>query len=183
MSIAPPAFHTLPYVPGSPLRLKLRLKAAPSGTTLDLTGAQVRLAFWSADGRQQYASCLADLSAAATGRVDLALTAVETEAIPADARYDCLLINSLGKRRYLFYGGVEQGVDLADVIDGGTDIVAPPSIIDGGTAMTAGVVVINAGTIAFTVIDGGLASTAGESVVSGSTAGDVVDGIFNAGGA
>lgn len=141
MSVPPPALYPLPLTPGSPLLLKLRLKAAATSTALDLTGAQVKLAFFSEDGQQQFASCSSTMVSATTGRVDLALGGPETAGIPVDARYDCLLINSLGKRRYLFYGTVVQFT----VIDGGTAAAAGPVDIDGGTAAAVGTVVIDPG--------------------------------------
>jgi len=140
MSIAPPAAYTLPLTPGAPLLLKLRLKAAATDSVLDLTGAQVKLAFFSSDGSQQLASCSATLVSAVSGRVDLALGAGDTAGIPADARYDCLLINSLGKRRYLFYGPVA----LTAIVDGGT-AAAVGDDIDGGTALVVGPIDIDGG--------------------------------------
>lgn len=136
MTIAPPAYLQLPRPGSQPFQLKLRVKSQGSGTLHNLSSAQLRLSFWSEDGSTMYASATATPVDASAGRVDFNLDATQAGAIPVDARFDLLLVNSLGRRRYLIYGDVIEPIGPVMEIFGGSASVTGDEIFGGSASAT-----------------------------------------------
>jgi len=74
------------------------------GVVLDITGWTVLAQVWDKDRTTKYGDFTVDITDATTGAVTLTLPYTVTTVLPAEARYDVMLINTSGLREYYLEG-------------------------------------------------------------------------------
>jgi hypothetical protein len=74
------------------------------GVVINLTGAQVLAQVWDKKRTQKYGDFTVTVSAPTTGAVELLLPYTVTTTLPAEARYDVMVLRPGGLREYYLEG-------------------------------------------------------------------------------
>jgi hypothetical protein len=98
-----PAVHNIRPQRRADYTLRIVLKDG-NGTPIDLTGAQVLAQVWDKKRTTKYGDFTVTLPTPSTGAVELVLGRAITAVLPAEARYDVMVINASGLREYYLEG-------------------------------------------------------------------------------
>jgi hypothetical protein len=98
-----PAVHNIRPQRRADYTLRIVLKDG-NGTPVDLTGAQVLAQVWDKKRTLKYGDFTVTLPTPSTGAVELVLGHAITAVLPAEARYDVMVINASGLREYYLEG-------------------------------------------------------------------------------
>ena len=98
-----PAVHNIRPQRRADYTLRIVLKDG-NGAPVDLTGAQVLAQVWDKKRTTKYGDFTVTLPTPSTGAVELVLGRAITAVLPAEARYDVMVINASGLREYYLEG-------------------------------------------------------------------------------